>query len=152
LHVLDTRMLHGLADPDLVVFLQCTCPLRARDDIDRAVDTLEQTGSDSLFSGCREAPFIWRHEPDGLHSVTYDYRARQRTQDWQPHYRENGSIYVLRPWVLRQNNNRLGGKIAVHEMDYWSSLDIDSKEDFVLLEWILKRFRGDASEARGARL
>jgi N-acylneuraminate cytidylyltransferase len=152
LHVLDTRARQGAVDPDLVVFLQCTCPIRAQDDIDRAVNTLERTGSDSLFSGCREAPFVWRREPDGLRSVTYDYRSRQRTQEWQPHYRENGSIYVFRPWVLRQNNNRLGGKIAVHEMEYWSSFDIDSKEDLVLVEWILERFRDELREVRSARL
>ncbi len=151
LHTLDTRVQRGLADPDLVVFLQCTCPVRAPDDVDRAIETLERSGSDSLFSGCRETPFIWRLEATGPKSVTYDHRSRQRTQDWQPHYRENGSIYVFRPWVLRKTNNRLGGKIAIHEMDYWSSFDIDSKVDFLLVDWILERLKGQSAPAQRPR-
>jgi len=136
LHVLDARRTTGLLDPDLVVFLQCTSPIRASDDIDRAVERLLQTGADSLFSACRETPFIWRDGVQGLESVTYDCHNRIRTQNWVPHYRENGSIYVLRPWILQNYKNRLGGKIAVHEMDFWCSFDLDSPQDFELINWI----------------
>ena len=55
-----------------------------------------------------------------------------------PHQvRENGSIYVFRPTVLRECANRLGGRIAVHGMDYWSSFQLDRPQDVELLEWIL---------------
>ena len=53
--------------------------------------------------------------------------------------RENGSIYVFRPAVLRDDGSRLGGRIAIHEMDYWSSFQLDSPEDAELLEWIFAR-------------
>ena len=49
---------------------------------------------------------------------------------------ENGSIYVFKPWVLRQFDNRLGGRIALYVMDEWSSIDIDTMWDFELCEWI----------------
>ena len=52
---------------------------------------------------------------------------------------ENGSIFVFKPWVIRQYNNRLGGKIAIYEMDYWSSFQIDSLEDFQLCEWVISQ-------------
>ena len=52
---------------------------------------------------------------------------------------ENGSMYVFKPWVLEKLNNRLGGKIVLFEMDYWSSFQIDSREEFELCEWILNR-------------
>jgi N-acylneuraminate cytidylyltransferase len=54
-------------------------------------------------------------------------------------YRENGSIYVFRPVILRDHNNRLGGKIVVYEMDYWSSFQLDTPEHAELLEWIMAR-------------
>jgi N-acylneuraminate cytidylyltransferase len=56
----------------------------------------------------------------------------------QPRWRENGSIYVFRPWVLREERNRLGGKIAIYEMDFWSSFDLDDANDADLLEWIIE--------------
>ena len=46
---------------------------------------------------------------------------------------------VLRPQLLREENNRLGGKIAVYEMDYWSSFQIDTPDHVALVEWILAR-------------
>jgi YrbI family 3-deoxy-D-manno-octulosonate 8-phosphate phosphatase len=71
--------------------------------------------------------------------LNYDYRKRQREQDMHKQYRENGSIYVFHPSILRQYNNRLGGKIAVYEMDYWSSFQIDMPEHVDLVEWIMHR-------------
>ena len=54
-------------------------------------------------------------------------------QDFAPQFQENGSIYC-KPWVLEQEHNRLGGRIAVYEMDYWSSFQIDAIEDLELME------------------
>lgn len=149
----DSAILHVLAHleqterwtPDLVVFLQCTSPIRTHKDIDTAVQKCIDEGADSLFSACKNDKFIWRRERGGLHSLNYDYRARPREQDFPEEYRENGSIYVFKPWVLKDLNNRLGGKIAVYEMDYWSSFQVDSREDLELCEWILRNDEQDGS-------
>jgi len=138
-HALDT-----LADtdgfvPDLVVFLQCTSPVRRIDDIDRAVETLLKDAADSVFSATESAWLIWRRDGRDLRSLTYDYQRRTRDQDHPEEYRENGSIYVFKPWLLRRSGNRLGGKIAVYPMDYWSSFQVDSEEDLALIDWILRR-------------
>ncbi len=60
LHVLDTRRERGMEDPDLVVFLQCTSPVRRYDDIDRAVQALLADDADSWFSAHRDAAFVWQ--------------------------------------------------------------------------------------------
>ena len=134
LHALDS--LKG-SDPELVVFLQATSPARRPGDIDRAVERLESESADSLFSACREVVHTWMIEDGELRSSSYDWRARQRTQEMAPRWRENGSIYVFRPWVLREGRNRLGGKIALYEMDLWTSFDLDAPEDAELLDWII---------------
>ena len=139
LHVLDDRIRHGFPDPDLVVFLQCTSPIRLSDDIDNAIQTLLNANADSLFSAVKCKEFIWEIKDRQLYSLTYDYRKRQRTQNMAVQYRENGSIFIFRPQVLRKNNNRLGGKIVVYEMDYWSAFELDIPEDADLLERILCR-------------
>lgn len=139
LHVLDDRAHRGLSDPDLIVFLQCTSPVRRPDDIDRAIETLLAANADSLFSACENNRLIWGVKDGQPYSFNYDYHKRQREQDMARQYRENGSIYVLRPSVLRQCNNRLGGKIAIYEMDYWSSFQLDTSEHIELIEWIMRR-------------
>jgi N-acylneuraminate cytidylyltransferase len=123
--------------PDLIVFLQCTSPLRQPGDIDGAITALLDGGADSLLSVVPSHRFLWRRAEGGAEPVNYDYRQRPRRQDRAPEYWENGSIYVLRPWVLREHNNRLGGRIALYEMPEWSGVDIDSPEDFALCEWVL---------------
>ena len=139
LHALDDRVQRGLPDPDLVVFLQCTSPVRHRDDIDRAVEKLLAEDADSLFSACENNRLIWALKDGRPYSVSYDYLSRRREQDMEVQYRENGSIYVFRPAVLREHDNRLGGRIAVYEMDYWSSFQIDAVEHADLIEWIMRR-------------
>ena len=138
LHALDVIRGSSGNDPDLVVFLQCTSPIRKRDDIDNAVRTLIEQGADSLFSACENDRLLWRRIQGEWQSLNYDYRRRQREQDFPEEYRENGSIYVFKPWVLRELDNRLGGRIAMYEMDYWCSFQIDRPEHLKLCECILQ--------------
>ncbi|MEP6915702.1 MAG: acylneuraminate cytidylyltransferase, partial [Acidobacteriota bacterium] len=146
LHVLDARREQGLDDPDLVVFLQATSPARRQGEIDGAVETLVREGADSVFSACENNRLIWQMTPAGPESLTYDYHRRQREQDMPRQFRENGSIYVFRPELLRRTGNRLGGRIAAFEMDYWSSFQIDTPEHVELCEWIMRQpeFSGGA--------
>jgi N-acylneuraminate cytidylyltransferase len=139
LHVLDEMKRCEGYEPDVVVFLQCTSPIRRADDIDRAVQRLFESGADSVFSATESKWLLWRSAGPWVESLNYDYRKRKREQDMAAEWRENGSIYVFRPALFREQMNRLGGKIAVYEMDYWSSFQIDSREDLELCEWIIRR-------------
>ena len=127
----------GRPDPELVVLLQATSPVRRPEEIDAAIARLHDEQADSLFSACREAVHVWHAGPEGLDSITYDWESRAREQDMPVLYRENGSIYVFKTQVLRQNGNRLGGRITVFEMDWWSSFQLDEPEHVQLLDWIL---------------
>lgn len=139
LHVLDDRAARGLPEPELVVFLQCTSPVRRADDIDGAVETLRSGGFDTLFSACPTHALVWERGEGEVRPVNWDHTRRLREQDRAPQLVENGSIYVFRPQILREHGNRLGGRIGVYEMDTWSSFQIDTPDDFELVEWILKR-------------
>jgi YrbI family 3-deoxy-D-manno-octulosonate 8-phosphate phosphatase len=138
IHTLDVlRDRHGY-DPDLVVFLQATSPLRRGADIDRAIETLEQEGADSLFSASPMHGFVWRHDPDGSwKSFSYDYRNRQRRQDAPEDVVENGNIYIFRPSILRSTGNRLGGRIAVYRMSYTDSIQVDEPTDVEIIRRLM---------------
>ena len=138
IHTLDALRDRDGYDPDLVVFLQATSPLRCGADIDRATEILEQEGADSLFSACPMHGFVWRHGPDGTwKSFSYDYRNRKRRQDAPEDVVENGSIYIFRPSILRTTGNRLGGRVAVYRMSYINSLQVDEPADIEMISLIM---------------
>ena len=138
--------------PDLVVFLQPTSPLREADDIQKAIETLEREQADSLFSACRVEGFVWRAEKDGgVRSFSYDHLNRPRRQDAPEDLIENGSIYIFKPWVLRQFNNRLGGKIAVYRMSHLNSFQIDDPADLELVESLMSHRARSLSASDGER-
>ncbi len=141
----ESALAHGLAylsaegiAPELVVFLQCTSPLRSAGDIDNAVATLRQQKADSLLSVTASHRFLWQQNSDGTAaSLNYDYRHRPRRQDMAKQYMENGSIYVFTPAIFRATGNRLGGRVVLYEMHESSSVDIDNEFDFHLAEQLL---------------
>lgn len=149
LHVLGEFRREEGYEPELVVFLQATSPLRREGDIDRAVETLRRQGADSLFSACPVHGFVWRRG-DRLEALTYDPAKRPRRQDLGEDLLENGSIYVMKPWVLTTFGNRLGGEVAVYPMDPLDSFQIDKPADLELFERLLRL--PSAGAARGPDL
>lgn len=137
LHTLDYLREHEGFEPDLVIFLQCTSPLRRPHDIEQAIQTVIQQQADSLVSVVPVVCWLWRVIDGRPQSFNYDWQKRLRRQERPPEFNENGSIYIFKPWVLRQFNNRLGGKIALYEMDEWSNIDIETLTDLALAEWVM---------------
>ena len=130
-HVLATLRDRESYEPDLVVFLQCTSPGRDPSDIDEAIRTLDREHADSLLSVARFDKYIWKPGPDSAAPINYDFRKRWRDQEFPPQYMENGSIYIFSPAILKEHDNRLGGKIALFEMDSAKAFQIDHAEDFM---------------------
>ena len=142
----ESVLIHALSEieksgiyPDLIVFLQCTSPLRTGTDIDNAIAKLKTENADSLLSVSPSHRFLWE-EVDGVAKpINYDYRDRPRRQDMQPQYVENGSIYILKPSILKEFGNRLGGKISFFIMSELASWEIDSLLDFEIAESLMKK-------------
>jgi CMP-N,N'-diacetyllegionaminic acid synthase len=133
LHALDDYTSRGHAF-DAVILLQPTSPFRKPGCLKSAIAAFEDDNADSLLSVCENHHFFWhdRAEPKAL----YDFRTRPRRQDILPKdrwYRENGSIYITKSDLFRQENNRLCGKIAMFTMTEEESWEIDSLADFQIV-------------------
>lgn len=137
IHVVDWLAEKEKYAPDILVFLQCTSPIRNENDIDNAITVLLENNADSLFSACRFNKYIWQVRHGEASPINYDYRHRWREQDFPHQVLENGSIFVLKTGILKELGNRLGGKIVVYEMDELSSIQIDSDEDIMLCNCIM---------------
>jgi N-acylneuraminate cytidylyltransferase len=142
----ESALIHALSEiektgisPDLIVFLQCTSPLRTGTDIDKAIAKLKAENADSLLSVSPSHRFLWEEVEGVATSINYDYRDRPRRQDMQPQYVENGSIYIFKPWILKEFGNRLGGKISLFIMSEAASWEIDSALDLEIAESLMKK-------------
>lgn len=145
-HVLDTLEQTEKYVPELVAFLQCTSPVRHPNDIERAIITFRRENADSLLAAIPFQVFMW-HEVDGeIKAMDYDPRQRPRRQDRNPQWIENGSFYLFKPSVLREFKSRLGGKIALHELDEWCSLDINGPRDLKMAEWLLANYNPEEED------
>lgn len=138
LHVLDQWCVDG--QPEAIVLLQPTSPLRLTGSIDAAISEFKLQRADSLLSVCESHAFFWKNpeKPQAL----YDYQNRPRRQDILPAdrwYRETGSIYITRTATFRACKNRLGGKIAMYVMQEEESYEIDTEVDFLLLQMLFDR-------------
>lgn len=137
LHVLDS--VQNNEEIKCICFLQCTSPIRGEDDLDRAYLNFAASRADSLLAVVENHVFVWEEiSNEGFRSINYDYKNRKRRQDLNPQYQENGSFYLFKPWVIRDLNNRLGGKIAIHVMGEASSHEIDTATDFKIIETLME--------------
>lgn len=137
LHTLDYLQDHEGYAPETVVFLQATSPLRRPDDIQDALNHFEQENADSLLSVGPLHGFVWRIKGKQTRSFSYDYQHRLRRQDAPEDVVENGSIYIFKPWVLREHHNRLGGKIVAYRMRAQESFQVDEPDDMELMEHLI---------------
>ncbi|MHC2537684.1 acylneuraminate cytidylyltransferase family protein [Bradyrhizobium diazoefficiens] len=137
LNAIDERM----GRFERIVALQATSPIREPDDIEKALATFDREHLDSLLSVCEvEDYFNWRIGQNGPEPINYDYHNRRMRQQIEKRYLENGSFYVLIPSLLREQNNRLGGKIGFHLMERHKMFQIDRPEDVKLCGAIMRSY------------
>lgn len=131
-------------EPDLIVLLQATSPIRRADSIDRAVAQLVTEDADSLVGVVASSPFLWH--PGRPPVADYEVQARPRRQDMTDEMiplRETGSLYVTRTHIYDEVSNRLGGAVSLFIMDEDEGLDIDTEVDLVIADALLAMQRSD---------
>jgi len=124
-------------EPELVVFLQATSPIRKAGDLDKAISKLRSEDADSLFSATRLDRFAWRVEGTNALPLNYDPQNRPMRQAAPLDVMETGSFYIFKPWVLNQTKIRLGGRTTVYMTGFAESLQVDEPEDLITMERFL---------------
>ncbi len=119
---------------DIFCLLQATSPITKSQDIDACLEKVESQEYDSALTCVRTHRFTWN---DNGTPSNYDFKSRPRRQDFEGLLIENGAVYATTIESLQSNKNRLGGKIAVVEMDEKSLMEIDSLSDWTIVENLL---------------
>jgi len=138
----DAAMIHAVKSYkkkfDYVVMLQPTSPLRNTKHIDEAITKIIKEKSDSLLSVFETHGFLWKRKNKEYVPENYKFSKRPRSQDLKQ-YQENGAIYITKTKTLFKSKNRLGGKISIYKMSFWDSFDINTLEDFIKVEKIIRK-------------
>lgn len=136
----EEALLHALEimseSPKVIVLLQCTSPLRRIKDIQRTVQLITHGGYDSALSCSEDHSFYWKYDDNSAEPINYDPAQRKRRQELENWYQENGSIYATKREILKNQESRLGGKIGIHEMPKEMSFEIDTPDDYRIVEAI----------------
>ena len=151
LHVLEELEKNEGYNPDLVVLLQATCPLRDAKELDEAFDLFfesQNKGVDSVFAAIKigTTHSKWRKSPlceeEPYYECLFDYRNRPRRQDEDKHYplfAETGATYIIKTGVLKEVKDFIGKKPELYLNG--SCVDIDTPDDFKRAEDIIKKRR-----------
>ena len=136
---------HEQWDPEVVVLLQPTSPLRQAHHIDEALERMREVDADSVVS---VVPVPHRFTPYGILQVRDGWARdfwegpvafdRFRRQDAPVLYARNGpAVLGTRTSVLMESQAFYGERVLPYVMDEEDSVDIDTLFDLRLAEWLL---------------
>jgi CMP-N-acetylneuraminic acid synthetase len=122
-------------DFDVMAFVQTTSPMIKPDYIKQGIEMM-RSGYDSVFTAYKEhwAP-RWSLEVD---PIGWETHKRPRRQQVRENYVENGSFYMTTREAFKKTGVRYSGKIGVVEMPFSESFQVDSYDDFSLIERLMK--------------
>lgn len=132
---------HDISKTENEYFLQThsTNPLLQKSTIKSAIDLYFRNLNtfDSLFSVTKiQNRFYWQ---SGEH-VNHDPKELIRTQDLHPLFEENSNIYIFsKKSFLEAENQRIGNRPLMFEINKLEAVDIDDEEDFLLAEMLIKK-------------
>jgi CMP-N,N'-diacetyllegionaminic acid synthase len=142
-HFLDWTQENEKEQPDYLVHIRPTTPLRDPSLIDQAIETLianpEATGLRSAHEISEPVEKFFRIQPNGIfegifpdHPVPEYYNLPRQT--FLPCYHPNGYVDVISVKNVRETGKLHGSKILAFITP--RSVEIDSPEDFELLEYL----------------
>lgn len=132
---------------DIIVLLQPTSPFRTEGEIDRAIKKfMDNPKADSLMS-VAEVPghfnplWIKKIEDNELFPFTGNkIKDVPRRQDLPKFYWKSGQIYIMKYNTLMKKNSLLGDRCIPHIIEAKEFVNIDSKFDFALAEFVIDYF------------
>lgn len=144
-HARDWLVDHGRVY-DAVAWLQPTSPLRRAQEIDGAIDTFYAHGKLAVASVAEVAvnPILTRRRDEyGVLHPLLPTNSTIRRQDMPKYYYVNGAIYINQFEALNSDTSLNDNPIG-YVMSKDRSIDIDTIEDFRLVEHVLERMQSGA--------
>ncbi|MFW6438285.1 MAG: cytidylyltransferase domain-containing protein [Armatimonadota bacterium] len=122
---------------DVVLTVQPTCPLLRPETVDRSVETLMESGFDSVIM-LREIRHLYWRRVNGQFVPLFEKRANR--QELDPLYPEAGAVFASRRSIITETD-RLGSNIGHVIGSEEEAIDIDSEIDLQLAELVIENAR-----------
>jgi N-acylneuraminate cytidylyltransferase len=123
---------------DILVLVQATSPWLISKDIDTILELYENSYYQSYLSAAVLDKFVWGESGKPLN---YNPMNRPRSQEHnRKMYIENGGIYTntVRNFIETGIRIAYPFEIGIYEMPFWTSFEIDTEEDWKILEQIMQ--------------
>jgi len=135
--VLDVINKFNEFDPEIVLILQPTSPLRNTKDIDDALELFVRKNADGVVSVCEcEHPPYWSNtiaDDGNMNDFIEPEYIGKRSQDLPECFRLNGAVYAFTKSSLIKNKGiAYTSKVFSFRMPVERSVDIDNNIDFQL--------------------
>lgn len=133
---------------DYVFDFLVTAPLRRVEDLNTCFELIQQDAVSNVITATpsHRSPYFNMVEVDPETNAPVIVKAESgpffRRQDAPETYDMNGSIYAWKRDVLLEGDNLFLKKTKLHIMPSYTSIDIDTEEDFEYLEFILNKRNG----------
>lgn len=135
LHALDWHRQDSGADPDSVLLLQTTSPLRGGASLRAAMELLDEYEEASAVVGVQRLSFganrVFLGDANGFLAPLSPRDNRS------PLFVPNGTLYLIRTAALREHGTLFPPATLPLEMDSVSSIDIDTEADWRLAQAVL---------------
>lgn len=135
---------------DMVVTLQPTSPLLTAKTLDEALELFSSGQWDSMISVVNAPHLSWLLDEEG--KPTPDYEERLNRQLLPSRYLETGAFLISKRYAVCETS-RLGDQVTVFEVPEDQSIDIDTKQDWIVCEALLAKktiaFRADGYRELG---
>jgi N-acylneuraminate cytidylyltransferase len=122
-----------------VILLQPTNPLRPKFLLSEAFQLFKEKECDSLFTVTRNHQKLGTITGEEFKS--FNYKIGQRSQDLQFLYFENGLLYITKAKHVLNNEIITKNAYPLVVNHPFSSIDIDTQEDFDLAEFMLNKYK-----------
>lgn len=135
---------HFLQKFDIIIDLDVTSPLRKVSDIISALKVFNENKSSNLISvsKAKKNPYFNLIE---FKKTQYDLVKKNRKINYKTRqssplvYEANASIYIWNRNNLLRSKKLFGKKTSIYIMPYLRSIDLDDRDDLLLIKYLLKK-------------
>lgn len=121
-------------EADYIITMQPTSPTLLTTTLDRAIEYAIENDFDTVISAVNRPHLAWIEEGGG---IVPDYKERVNRQYMPKRYLETGA-FVISKYEAVSEKTRIGKKVSVFEIADKEAIDIDSFQDLLGAEQILR--------------
>jgi len=134
-------------NPEYVLLLQTTSPLRELKDIEDCWELMKRTSPDTVLTVCPTHPRLYYlDKKQNIVLANGSEKQSTNVQQWRPAYILNGCfVYLFKTAQFLKQKTVIMKNTKAVICEKWRSVDLDTPEDWVLAELLYKNKKSIAA-------